>query len=107
MPDRLDDGDADVAGLLLDGVDHRLDALPHDHRLDFDHPAPLPGPNKKASRPPGSRGSFAPAAACSGAPPLWKLPPAAAGGEKAPAQAEHLTFGRRAPSLRGPCCSRT
>jgi hypothetical protein len=43
VPDRLDDRHADVAGLLLDRVDHGLDPLPHDHRLDLDHRAP-PGP---------------------------------------------------------------
>src|SRR5207249_1304479 len=37
VPDRLDDGHADVPGLLLDGVDHDLDALAEDHRLDLDH----------------------------------------------------------------------
>jgi hypothetical protein len=40
VPDRLDDRHADMAGLLLDGVDHRLDPLPHDHRLDLDHDTP-------------------------------------------------------------------
>ena len=37
VPDRLDDGHADVAGLLLDRVDHDLDALPQDDRFDLRH----------------------------------------------------------------------
>ena len=40
VPDRLDDRHADVAGALLDRVDHRLDPLAHDDRLHLDHPAP-------------------------------------------------------------------
>jgi hypothetical protein len=65
VPDRLDDRDADMAGLLLDRVDHGLDPLPHDHRLDLDHLAPsvwalLAQTTKKAPRPLRSRGSFAP-----------------------------------------------
>lgn len=39
-PDRLDDGHAHVAGLVLDRVDHGLDPLPHDYRLDLDHSQP-------------------------------------------------------------------
>src|SRR3954453_12692063 len=37
VTDCLDDGHADVTGLVLDGVDHRLDALAHDDGLDLDH----------------------------------------------------------------------
>ena len=37
VADRLDHGHADVSGLLLDRVDHRLDALADDHCLDLDH----------------------------------------------------------------------
>ena len=37
VTDRFDDGDADVAGLVLDGVDDRLDPLADDNGLDFDH----------------------------------------------------------------------
>src|SRR2546425_6383642 len=37
VSDRLDDRDADVTGLLLDRVDHRLDTLADDDRLDLDH----------------------------------------------------------------------
>ena len=49
VPDRLDDGHADMAGLLLDGVDDRLDALPDYDRLDLDSSSPgsFPGPKKK------------------------------------------------------------
>ena len=48
VPDRLDDRDPDVAGLLLDGVDHRLDPLPHDHRLDLDQRVPSLWTNEKS-----------------------------------------------------------
>ena len=37
VADRLDHRDADVPGLLLDGVDHRLDPLTDHHSLDLDH----------------------------------------------------------------------
>src|SRR5579885_3551078 len=39
VPDRLDHRDADVARRLLDGVDHRLDALPDDYGFDLVHQA--------------------------------------------------------------------
>ena len=38
VPDRLDHRDADVARLLLDGVDHGLDPLADDNCLDLRHP---------------------------------------------------------------------
>src|SRR5215471_1342254 len=47
VPDRLDDRDPDVSGLLFDRVDHGLDPFPHDHRLDLDHRSPSVGPRKK------------------------------------------------------------
>ena len=37
VADRLDHRHADVPGRLLDGVDHRLDALADHHGLDLDH----------------------------------------------------------------------
>ena len=41
VPDRLDDRHADVTGLLLDRVDHRLDPLADDDGLDLDHTEPI------------------------------------------------------------------
>src|SRR5207247_10347042 len=35
VADRLDDGDADVAGRVLDSVDHGLDPFPDHDRLDL------------------------------------------------------------------------
>src|SRR4029077_11989238 len=70
VPDRLDDRDADVAGLLLDGVDHRLDPLLHDHRLDLDHPVPFRWTTKKS--PATSRGARPPRP---GGPPAPGQPP--------------------------------
>ena len=40
MADRFDHGDPDVAGRLLDGVDHRLDPLADHDRFHLDHPSP-------------------------------------------------------------------
>src|SRR5207253_2029268 len=37
VTNRLDDGHADVARLLLDGVDHRLDTFADYDSFDFDH----------------------------------------------------------------------
>src|SRR5438034_4714985 len=37
VPDRLDDGDADVSRGLLDRVDHGLDTLANDDCFDLDH----------------------------------------------------------------------
>jgi hypothetical protein len=37
VADRLDDRHAHVSGLLLDRVDHDLDALPHHHRFHLCH----------------------------------------------------------------------
>src|SRR3954452_15250032 len=48
VADRLDDRHADVPGLLLDRVDHRLDPLPDHHRLDLDHSPLLVRDHKKS-----------------------------------------------------------
>ena len=40
VPDRLDHGDADVPGLGLDRIHHRLDAVANDDRLNFHHLRP-------------------------------------------------------------------
>jgi hypothetical protein len=46
VTDRLEDGHTDVARLVLDRVDDRLDALPDDHRLDLDHGSSSPDHKK-------------------------------------------------------------
>ena len=48
VADRLEDGHADVPGLVLDRVDDRLHPLPDHDRFDFHHVHRLPsGPRKK------------------------------------------------------------
>ena len=42
VADRLDHRHPDVTGLLLDRVDHDLDPLAQDNRLDLDHQRPVP-----------------------------------------------------------------
>ena len=54
VADRLDHRHADVARLLLDRVDHRLDALADHDRLDLDHPRLLASDQQKSPRTPES-----------------------------------------------------
>src|SRR5207245_1169560 len=96
VPDRLDDRDADVPGLLLHGVDDGLDPLPHDHRLDLDHPTLSSGPRKKPRDHVGREAPSPRWSAGSGEPPPTTLPPSPVG---------YLTPSPRAPNLRGLCCS--
>src|SRR4051812_10189866 len=53
VADRLDDGDPDVPGRLLDRVDHRLDPFPDHHRLHLHHSCSLRLATKKEA--PGAR----------------------------------------------------
>src|SRR4029079_2134199 len=47
VTDRLDDGHADVAGRILDGIDHGLDPLPDHDRLNLYHALLLPFDQQK------------------------------------------------------------
>ena len=70
VADRLDHGDADVAGVLLDGVHHGLDAVADDDRLHFLHLPVLPRwTNKKAPELAGSAEASLPHREPSSAPP--------------------------------------
>ena len=74
VPDGLDHRHADVAGVLLDRVHDRLDAVADDHCLDLDHrvlhmPSPPLGPTKKAPGLPNSPEAPLPRPEPSSAPP--------------------------------------
>ena len=48
VPDRLEDRDADVAGLGLHRLHHGLHAIPDDHRLDLHHIRSPPSDHEKS-----------------------------------------------------------